>query len=293
MQAITFDYATSPISNVITQYDKDVTQRELEEFSQNSELLPLFSYDWMTTTLIVIIALSVCILALSPIVYAVSRAAKNSRAQSRNNAENTAGISIIIFELAAIVFGVFFVASLIIDFDTTTRVDHPNYDAALSETVAANREDIDEAVRLAAASQYVDLDSACRHGKASRPKAVDGEHYTDETAQLVQCGGDTFGALLYANTESTQFQSISTATGATTFKVIVATGDTAKDSAAAYSSVQFPGVKESRKYNPTRRYTQFAWNVDSPSTNDAAPLTKPPYDDEHEMTLDEARSRYS
>lgn len=287
MQAITFNYNTSSISDAITQYNDAVTQSKLEEFSQEKKVFDIFVYNWMTTAFITIAAITAIIFVLSFMTHVVSRAAKSSHEQSINNAGNVAFIGALGFILTVVVFGAFTITSLIID-STGTRVDHPDYEAALAETVTENREDINDAVHLAAVSQDIDLDHACQNGKVFTTKATGGYMKTTNPTQLVQCGGTKFGALVYANLDDGQFQSISTSTGTMTFTVIAATGDEAEHNAAEYSSVQFPGV-DTTIYKPNRRYADFAWRVDAPNADDAVQLPEPPYDDERVMTLEEAK----
>lgn len=293
MQAITFKYDTSPLRDAVEQHANDVKQYELEEFSRDNslynEIFGALTYDWMATVNITIFSIAIVIILISPLVYAVARMPASSKPVATNYMFDTATVGLEALCFNVVVWFIFLVISVAIGNDTEDKVPHPDYEQALSSTIVANRDDINEAVRLAAASQHIDLERACANGKYTLPRATGAPttpHRTD-TERLVQCGGDTFGALLYADVDGMTFQSVSTSTGADTFTVIAATGDTAQNEAVMYSSVQFPGVSKT-KYAPYSQGEKFAWEVDVPHTADA----DKPFDDENEMTLDEARREH-
>lgn len=292
MQEITLNYTTSPLRDAITQREADIKQFEIEKFSHHETLYDKFfgnmHYDWMATVNIGLLIISVALFALSLIVDIITRAASKPQNRAPDYALNTAAVGLMLIIINVLLWGLFYILSGPDGGNAENQVPHPDYDQALIKTVEDNRDDIDEAIHYAALSQGIDLERACTHGKYGYPRAMSSSTpYRTDTEKLVQCGGDTFGALLYADTDTMEFQSISTSTGADTFTVIAATGDTARNKSTNHSSVQFPGVSES-KYRPYKGGERYAWSVDS---SHEADTNSKPYTDDTEMTLDEARKR--
>lgn len=173
------------------------------------------------------------------------RGATASKIAASRFMSNVASIGLGILSFSIILFAIFFVISELVGNDAEDKVPHPDYEKSIAETIEHNRDNIDNAVRLAAESQNIDIERACEHGKYALPQSAGASVIPNrtDTERLVQCGGSTFGALLYADTDGMDFQSISTSTDEDTFTVVVGTGDTARDKAVMYSSVRFPGVQ--------------------------------------------------
>ena len=292
MHVITFQYATSPLRNAIEQREDTIKRFEFKECHQDSALYGcLFdnmAYGWMVTTIIAIFAVAAACIVLSLLIYAAMRIAAAPRDKASIYAFNVISIGIAVLSFNVLLWASFYLISIPLKNDAKASIPHPDYEQALTQTIENNYNDINDAVHLVAKSQHIDLERACEHGKytlpqASKPSTT--QHLT-ETTQLVQCGGEIFGALLYTDAGTMKLQSISTSTGAGTFTVIATTGDAAQDKAATYSSVQFPGVDET-KYKPSSQGKWYACDVD----NSYTPGMPKPYSDDVVMTLDEARKR--
>ena len=168
--------------------------------------------------------------------------------------------------------------------DEPVAPEKPDYEAALTQTVRENRGDIDLAIDTAAKLAGIDLAEACDTGQSSGPGQRDSRYTSKGNEDLLQCGGDEFGALLYADLDAGVFRTISTSTGAEKFKVITNASDSEHEHGAVLSSVSFLGVSET-KYEP--KSGASPWPVDEADRAEGKP-GELPYEESDEMTLEAA-----
>jgi hypothetical protein len=296
MNVITFDYDKSYINEATEKYLEEKQRYRLEEFAYSNAGLEFpSSLGWLENIWGAVIAtglICVAIFVLShvPGVISTKREIRGREIGRALSAATKAGgyaadVATIVFLPALALFLVGGIALMFND-SSPTRPDKPDYRALLDQTVAENRNDFEEAVRLAADGAGIDLAEACENGKSRGPVQKRGDFNNKQgNHRLIQCGGDRFGTLLYADLEGGEFKSIGTSSGAETGKVIATSGHSAPT--RNLSSVRFDGSRETR-YKPGSDVLT-GWAVDDGDDFE----NERPFAPEDEVTLEEAKSAES
>lgn len=296
MQVITLDYAKTFIneaaqkySDATQEYNDALEQLRLENLSTpNSAPQQVLAYPWMDE----VIKWGLPVLLVAMLVGIAGEAIYRLAAgEDRKRPGFFMSLGAVIISITITVMVVVALADLALEHfekgpyaNKPVAPEKPDYEAALTQTVNENRGDIDLAIDTAAKLAGIDLAEACDAGQSSGPGQVDSKYTADGNEDLLQCGGEEFGALLYADLEAGVFRTISTSTGAKTFKVVTNASDSENERGAALSSVAFLGVSET-KYEPKSDATP--WPVDDADRAEEKP-GKVPYEEADEMTLEAA-----
>ena len=296
MQVITLDYAktfineaTQEHNDTIQEYNDALERLRLENLSTpNSSPQQMLAYPWMDEVVkwgLIAIPVAMLIGIVGELIYRLIAG------EDRKHAGLLTSLGGVIMSTALTLVVIVVLADMALDHfgkgryaDEPVAPEKPDYEAALTQTVNENRGDIDLAIGTAAKLAGIDLEEACETGQSSGPGQRDSRYTAKGNKNLLQCGGDEFGALLYADLDAGVFRTISTSTGAKAFKVITNASDSEHEHGAVLSSVSFLGVSET-KYEP--KSDASPWPVDDADSAEEKP-GKVPYEEADEMTLEAA-----
>jgi hypothetical protein len=285
MNVITFDYDRSYIKDAADKYQEDVRMFGVEGL--NSDGGPKFAdgLEWVSTSLYITLALLVCSLVAFLVIGRVPRQYPTTNEDGEASMPplekvEAAALSVLALSLAAFVV----IGCLWIKFaDNPDGIEKPDYKAALEKTIAENRDEFDEAVRLAADQAGIDIVEMCGSGQSRQPIQRGRGFSSRNNDNFVQCGGDYFGTIALVDGDGRYVSAIATSTGAQTGTVIAATELRGEDDAARLSSVVFDGSNTTVYAKDPRG--EEGWSVDSGKRT----RTERPFAPEDEMTLEEAR----
>lgn len=296
VQVITLEYAktfineaTQKYNNATQEYNDALERLRLENLSTpNSAPQQMLAYPWMDEVVkwgLIAIPVAMLISIVGELIYRLIAG------EDRKHAGLLTSLGGAIMSTALTFVVIVVLADMALDgFDKGPYADDPvapekpDYEAALAQTVNENRGDIDLAIGTAAKLAGIDLEEACETGQSSGPGQRDSRYTAKGNKNLLQCGGDEFGALLYADLDAGVFRTISTSTGAKAFKVITNASDSEHEHGAVLSSVSFLGVSET-KYEP--KSGASPWPVDEADRAEGKP-GEVPYEEADEMTLEAA-----
>jgi hypothetical protein len=288
MHIVTFDYS-KPIIAEATQNYKDALERfRLEELA--SPDAGVLAYLWMDTVVKWLFISLPIALILSLIVSATLRLTKEGRGDI---GPLIPAAEVYFSAVIAVLLAIFLVDSLFLGdrgrhADALKEPEEPDYSQLVEETVSENRDEIDSAIEAAAGLAGIDLAQACNTGRSAPPAQSNKYDYSTvgkANGRLLQCGGDEFGSLLFADLESGEAKTVSTSTGAERFIVATGVSDIDGERGRELSSVSFDGVGETEYKQDKDRPNP--WPVDE---GDVAELGAEavPYDKSAEMDLETA-----
>ena len=288
MHIVTFDY-TKPIIAEATQNYRDALERfRLEKLaSPDSGVL---AYPWMDTAvkwLLFSLPVAMILLLIASALLLRTEGGR-SAIRSLNSVAEVYFYAVIATFLALFLVDSLFLGDRGRHAGAPEEPEKPDYSQLVEETVSENRGDIDSAIEAAAGLADIDLAQACNTGRSAPPAQSDKYDYSTvgkANGRLVQCGGDEFGSLLFADLESGEAKTVSTSTGAERFIVATGVSDIDGERGRELSSVSFDGVGETEYKQGKDRPNP--WPVDE---GDVAELgtAAVPYDKSTEMDLETA-----